>query len=74
MGNLILKHLEQLYAFYGETQGIRIARKHLAWYSRGMQGAAEFRTAINQTGTTREQQALVKGYYYKITANKELAA
>ncbi len=74
IGNLILQHLEQLYAFYGESQGTRIARKHLGWYSRGYAGAAEFRDRINRTGTTQEQQALVKGYYYKITANKELAA
>ncbi len=74
IGRLILQHLEHLYTFYGESQGIRIARKHLAWYSRGFQGAADFRSAINKTGTTQEQQELVKRYYYKLTANKELAA
>jgi len=74
ISNLILKHLEQLYAFYGEAQGIRIARKHLAWYSKGLLGAAEFRTEINSTGTAQEQLELVKGYYYKITANMEMAA
>ncbi len=74
ISSLILKHLQELYDFYGEAQGIRIARKHLAWYSRGLVGAAEFRTEINKTGTTQEQQALVKGYYYKLTADEELAA
>ena len=74
IGKLILKHLEQLYTFYGEPKGVRIARKHLAWYSRGFPGAADFRAIINKTGTTREQQKLVKGYYYKLMAKKELAA
>jgi tRNA-dihydrouridine synthase B len=74
ISNVVLKHLEQLYAFYGESKGIRIARKHLAWYSRGFQGAADFRTIINKTGTTQEQQELVKRYYYRLTAKKELAA
>jgi tRNA-dihydrouridine synthase B len=74
IGEVVLEHLEQLYAFYGETQGIRIARKHLAWYSRGFPGAADFRSIINKIGTTQEQQELVKRYYYKLTANKELAA
>jgi len=74
ISNLILKHLGQLHAFYGEIQGIRIARKHLAWYSRGMSGAAEFRSAINKAGSTQEQRSLVKRYYCKTTANKELAA
>lgn len=72
--SLILKHLEQLYIFYGEPQGIRIARKHLAWYSKGFAGASEFRAEINKTGTTQQQQALVKGFSYKPIANKELAA
>lgn len=74
IGRVILQHLEQLYTFYGETKGVRIARKHLAWYSRGFTGAADFRAKINKTGTTQEQQELVKGYYYKLTAEKELAA
>lgn len=74
IGRVILQHLEQLYTFYGETKGVRIARKHLAWYSRGFTGAADFRAIINKTGTTQEQQELVKGYYYKLTAEKELAA
>jgi tRNA-dihydrouridine synthase B len=71
---VILKHLEQLYAFYGEPKGIRIARKHLAWYSRSFPGSADFRSKINKTGTTQEQQELTKGYYHKLTANEELAA
>jgi tRNA-dihydrouridine synthase B len=74
ISRVILQHLEQLYTFYGDSKGIRIARKHLAWYSRGFPGAADFRTIINKTGTTQEQQELVKGYYYKLTANEELAA
>ncbi len=74
ISTVVLKHLEQLYAFYGECKGIQIARKHLAWYSRGLPGAANFRSIINKTGTTQEQQELVKRYYYKLTANKELAA
>jgi tRNA-dihydrouridine synthase B len=72
--NVILEHLEQLYVFYGEPKGIRIARKHLAWYSRGFPGSADFRSKINKTGTTQEQQELTKGYYHKLTANEELAA
>lgn len=74
ISKMILKHLELLYAFYGEHKGIRIARKHLGWYSRGFPGAADFRSIINKTGTTQEQQELVKRYYYQLTANKELAA
>jgi tRNA-dihydrouridine synthase B len=30
--DIMLAHLEQLYAFYGEQDGVRVARKHLGWY------------------------------------------
>ncbi len=74
ISSLILKHLEQLYDFYGDYQGMRIARKHLGWYCKRFEGASEFRTEINKTVTTQEQQQLVKGFCYKLNANKELAA
>ncbi|MBF0426673.1 MAG: tRNA-dihydrouridine synthase [Magnetococcales bacterium] len=44
---LILEHLDALLAFHGATTGRLLARKHLAWYSRGMAGSAAFRQEIN---------------------------
>ena len=38
---MILAHLESLYAFYGESTGLRIARKHLGWYCKPLQGSAD---------------------------------
>jgi tRNA-dihydrouridine synthase B len=32
---IMLEHLDDLYGFYGEYSGCRIARKHIAWYTRG---------------------------------------
>lgn len=40
---VLLEHFEKNLAFYGEGTGIRIFRKHLAWYSRGLPGGAAFR-------------------------------
>ena len=48
-------HLSELYGFYGEETGVRIARKHIGWYTRGLVGAAHFRHAMNQLQTVREQ-------------------
>jgi tRNA-dihydrouridine synthase B len=48
------QHLELACSFKGETVAIREMRKHLAWYTRGMRGAARIREEINQA-TTREQ-------------------
>ena len=48
------QHLELACSFKGETVAIREMRKHLAWYTRGMRGAARIREVINQA-TTRQQ-------------------
>lgn len=48
-------HLTELYGFYGEETGVRIARKHISWYTKGLVGAAHFRHAMNQLQTVREQ-------------------
>jgi len=37
--DIIIGHLESLHAFYGEELGVRIARKHLGWYGRHLDGA-----------------------------------
>lgn len=49
--NMILRHYEDMLSHYGTEAGIRIARKHLSWYSKGIRGGAEFRAAVNQTHT-----------------------
>ncbi len=48
------QHLELACSYKGETVAIREMRKHLAWYTRGMRGAARIREEINQA-TTRQQ-------------------
>jgi hypothetical protein len=41
------EHLEDHYAFYGEFTGVRTARKHIGWYTRGLSGANVFRHRIS---------------------------
>ncbi len=43
-----LEHLEGLYSLYGEELGLRIARKHIGWYTRGLPGGEAFRREANQ--------------------------
>src|SRR6201997_5122369 len=45
----VLGHYEEMLLHYGTAVGSRIARKHVAWYSRGLPGSAEFRAAVNDT-------------------------
>ncbi len=60
---LLLDHLNDLYAFYGEGTGVRMARKHIAWYTRGQADSAVFRHAMNQLQTPREQIDAVERFF-----------
>jgi tRNA-dihydrouridine synthase B len=59
---LIVAHLADHHAFYGEATGVRIARKHLGWYTRGLPGAERFRAAMNAVESAAEQVAAVERY------------
>jgi tRNA-dihydrouridine synthase B len=56
-------HLAGLYAFYGEETGVRIARKHISWYTKGLIGAAHFRHAMNQMQSVGEQLAATDEFF-----------
>jgi tRNA-dihydrouridine synthase B len=43
--------------------GVRIARKHLGWYSKGLPGSAEFRAAVNQTDEVARVESLLRAFY-----------
>lgn len=53
--HVLMQHLYDLYDFYGEYAGVRIARKHIAWYTKGLAGSASFRQKMNQLQTCEEQ-------------------
>ncbi len=61
--SLLLEHMDNLYSFYGEYQGIRVARKHIAWYSKCLPGSAQFRKEINQATDPQQQTALVDRFF-----------
>jgi tRNA-dihydrouridine synthase B len=48
---------------YGTETGVRMARKHVAWYSRGLAGSAEFRAAVNQLSDPAQIRELVRRFY-----------
>ncbi|MGF1631163.1 MAG: tRNA dihydrouridine synthase DusB [Kiloniellaceae bacterium] len=45
---VMLEHYEDLLTLYGRHNGVRVARKHLGWYARGIAGAADFRAGMNR--------------------------
>ena len=70
----LLGHLAALHAFYGEHMGVRIARKHLGWYSRAHPGHLAFRERVNQTETAEEQLRATREYFGALIDNSRLAA
>ncbi|MCP1728603.1 tRNA-dihydrouridine synthase B [Natronospira proteinivora] len=59
---VMLEHLENLYAFYGEFTGVRIARKHLGWYSRTRPDGEPWRKQVVRLSSAREQLALTEAW------------
>ncbi|HLJ62753.1 MAG TPA: tRNA dihydrouridine synthase DusB [Stellaceae bacterium] len=60
---LLREHYRAMLAHYGREVGIRMARKHLGWYSKGLNGAAEFRAAVNRLDNATEVEALIDAFY-----------
>jgi len=56
-------HLNNLYELYGEYSGVRIARKHIAWYCKGKAHAADFRQRVYRVESAREQLDLVESFF-----------
>jgi tRNA-dihydrouridine synthase B len=59
-------HLNELYQFYGEYTGVRVARKHISWYTKGLAGSAAFRHAMNQLETSAGQLAAVNEFFAQL--------
>jgi len=72
--SIMLGHLHNLYAFYGESTGVRVARKHISWYSKGQPGGAVFRDRVNRLDTIAEQLALTQEFFARLVDGEELAA
>ena len=72
--DILLGHLENLYAFYGVELGVRVARKHIGWYASGQPGAAVFRQSVMRVESAREQFRQVQGYFDRLAVGEEMAA
>ena len=80
---VLIEHLHDLYHFYGEYTGVRVARKHISWYTKGLVGSAAFRHDMNQLQTTDQQMAAASEFFDELAnygrqltyiENEELAA
>ncbi|HWN30232.1 MAG TPA: tRNA dihydrouridine synthase DusB [Burkholderiales bacterium] len=64
-------HLDDLYQFYGEYAGVRIARKHISWYTKGLAGSAAFRHAMNQLESSADQLAAVNRFFDQLAGRSQ---
>jgi tRNA-dihydrouridine synthase B len=65
---IVLRHLDAMLVHYGEQTGVRMARKHIGWYSKGLPGAAEFRSAVNRAPDAASVRALLAAFYGPLIA------
>lgn len=63
--DIMKRHLLAMYDFYGEVAGVRIARKHIAWYVQGLAGAAAFRQHAYQLENAQQQLAACEAFFAK---------
>jgi tRNA-dihydrouridine synthase B len=65
---VLLEHLEGLYALYGAEQGTRVARKHIGWTVRALPGGDAFRSAVNRIEAADAQHSAVNDYFDRLAA------
>jgi len=70
----MLGHLKELHRFYGESVGVRVARKHLTWYSKQLVNADEFRYQAVRAERAREQIRLIREYFDREDGGIRIAA
>lgn len=68
---VMLEHLHDLYAFYGDLTGMRVARKHISWYTKGLSGSAAFRHNMNTLQTIELQLEAINDFFAELRARNE---
>lgn len=60
---MVRGHLEAMLEHYGQETGVRMARKHLGWYSKGLPASAEFRAVVNRETEPAKVRALLAAFF-----------
>ena len=71
---ILISHLHTLYDFYGEYSGVRMARKHIAWYSKGLRNGNAFRQQMNTLEKAEQQLAFTEAFFAQLADKDSLAA
>jgi tRNA-dihydrouridine synthase B len=68
---VMLEHLHDLYEFYGDLTGMRVARKHISWYTKGLAGSANFRHNMNTLQTIELQLKAIDDFFNELKTKHE---
>jgi tRNA-dihydrouridine synthase B len=72
--DIMLGHLREMHQFYGEQTGVRVARKHLAWYCKNLLNADDFRYQVVRIESAEQQIDLTREYFDRYDGGILLAA
>jgi tRNA-dihydrouridine synthase B len=67
---LIVEHYRDMLELYGENVGVKVARKHIGWYTKGLEGSAEFRNSVNRLDDPAEVLARIDQFYAPWTSRQ----
>ena len=67
----VQQHLAELHQFYGEFMGVRIARKHLGWYTQNLPGGEDFRRGFNTLENAADQRLAIEQFFQQINATTD---
>jgi tRNA-dihydrouridine synthase B len=63
---IVKEHVGDMLRHYGAEQGLRVARKHLGWYSKGYPSGGQFRSIVNQVEDAPRLFELIDGFYEQL--------
>jgi len=70
---ILLRHFDAMIAHYGHDRAVRIARKHIGWYSKGLRGSSEFRAGINRLDDAEAMRATMRAFYAPLIEERRAA-
>lgn len=71
---ILIEHLENLYDFYGDFSGVRMARKHIAWYSKGLRNGNAFRQEMNLLESPQQQVDFTRQFFDQLQEQQDIQA
>jgi tRNA-dihydrouridine synthase B len=72
--DILLAHVQELHAFYGDPLGARIARKHVSWYLAARPGGEKFKRHFNTLEEPGQQLELLATYFKQLINGEDIAA